>query len=149
MKEISEKVSYLQGLSEGLNVNEKSPQGKILNGVLAVLSDMADEMEDIQVEMENIKDYLDSIDEDLFELEESWLNSEEDYPEHMEQECPNCGETVYFYSSLMDDKDVLEIICPKCNEHIFINEGAFDYEPAFIDDELGTDNPDLNNPSPS
>lgn len=149
MKEISEKVSYLQGLSEGLNVNEKSPQGKIMNGILAVLSEVADEMGDIQLEIENIKDYLDSIDEDLFELEEIWLNSEEENHEHIEQECPNCGEKIYFYSSMMDDEDVIEIICPKCNEHIFINEGSFDYEPAFIDDELGIDNPDLGNPSPS
>lgn len=149
MREISEKVSYLQGLSEGLNVNEKSPQGKILNGILVVLSEVADEMEDIEVEMENIKDYLNSVDEDLFELEESWLNAEEDYPEHIEDECPNCGEPIYFYSSMTDAEDVIEIICPKCNEHIFINEGSFDYEPAFIDDELDTDNPNLGTLSPS
>ena len=39
--DISEKISYLQGLSAGLNISDASPQGKIISGILAVLDDMA------------------------------------------------------------------------------------------------------------
>ena len=59
--DVSEKISYLQGLSEGLNISDSSPQGKIISGILAVLDDMADNMLNMQCEFEEFKEYVESI----------------------------------------------------------------------------------------
>lgn len=152
MKDIPERVSYLQGLSEGLNISEGSPQGKIIAGMLSVLQELADEVVSIKYDMEAFKEYVENIDDDLFDLEERVFNSEEDsdfYDEDddvIEISCSRCGEELYFDADLLDDEDVIEIVCPECNEVVFINDGSFDFEHANfnydIDDEIS-------NPSPS
>lgn len=135
MRDIAEKVSYLQGLSEGLNISEGSPQGKIISGMLGVLEEIANSMINLQYEFEEFKEYVESIDDDLFDLEESILD--EDDLENIEIKCANCGEQLYFESEILEDDDVIEIICPNCNEVVFVNDGSFDFEHSYIDDELG------------
>ncbi len=137
MKDISEKVSYLQGLSEGLNISEGSPQGKIISGMLNVLNEIAEELTSMQQDFEEIKDYVESIDDDLFELEENILEEQ-----GMELECSSCGEKLYIDDDIFDeDDDVIEIICPRCNEVIYVNDGSFDYEHAQPDEGLETNPP--------
>lgn len=131
MQDISEKVSYLQGLSEGLNITEGSPQGKIISGILNVLNEMADEISSIQKEFEDMQDYIESVDDDLFELEESVADEG-----ILELECQSCGEQLYIESDILDDEDVIEVICPRCNDVIFINDGSFDYEHLPEDEEF-------------
>ena len=133
MRDIAEKVSYLQGLSEGLNISDGSPQGKIISGMLGVLEEIANSTINLQYEFEEFKEYVESIDDDLFDLEESM---DEDELEHIEMECANCGEQLYFESEVLEDDDVIEIICPNCNEVVFVNDGSFDFEPSYIDDEI-------------
>ncbi|MEA4923969.1 MAG: AraC family transcriptional regulator [Syntrophomonadaceae bacterium] len=131
MQDISEKVSYLQGLSEGLNITEGSPQGKIISGILNVLNDMADDINTLHQDFADIREYIQSVDDDLLELEETVAEDE-----FMELECRNCGETLYVESDIRDDEDTIEVICPNCNEVIFINDGSFDFEHLPDDDEI-------------
>lgn len=134
MHDISEKISYLQGLSEGMNIRESSPQGKVISGVLSVLEEIAESLIDMQDRLEEIQEYVDSMDTDLLELEEKWmeeLDGEEDI------HCSRCGELISFDPEILDDEDVVEIICPYCDEVVFINDGSFDYQPSFIGDEKG------------
>lgn len=132
MRDIAEKVSYLQGLSEGLNISEGSPQGKIISGILSVLEELSDTVINLQCEMDEFREYVESIDDDLFDLEESIYDDED----LIEVECQNCGEELVFDSDIMDDDDVIEVICPNCNEVVYVNDGSFDYEPACIEHDL-------------
>lgn len=136
MKDISEQVSYLQGLAEGLNVVDGSPQGKIINGMLNVLDDMANSISNMERDLEEFKEYVESIDDDLYELEETLVTDEDDDDDYIEMECPRCGEQVYFEADVLDDDDVIEVMCPNCNEVVFINDGSFDFEPAYIEDDF-------------
>ncbi|PKM78594.1 MAG: AraC family transcriptional regulator [Firmicutes bacterium HGW-Firmicutes-15] len=131
MRDISEKVSYLQGLSEGLNITGGSPQGKIISGILNVLNEIADEISGIQTKFDEMQEYIESVDDDLLDLEESVLDDD-----YMELECRNCGEQLYIESDIMDDEDVIEVTCPRCNEVIFINDGSFDHEHISVDEEF-------------
>ena len=131
LADISEKESYLQGLSEGLNI-EGNPQGKILTGILGVLDEIADDMINLQCEFEDFKEYVESIDDDLFDLEENFMNDED----FVEMECQSCGEEIYFESDLLDDEDTIEIICPHCNEVVFVNDGSFDHDFEYIPGDL-------------
>lgn len=135
LTDISEKVSYLQGLSEGLNISESSPQGKIITGILGVLDEIADDMINMHCEFEDFKEYVESIDDDLFDLEENFLNDDDEF---IEMQCSHCGEEIYFESELLDEEneDTIEIICPHCNEVVFVNDGSFDHDFGYIPDDL-------------
>ncbi|HOQ09065.1 MAG TPA: AraC family transcriptional regulator [Syntrophomonadaceae bacterium] len=132
MRDITEKVSYLQGLSEGLNISEGSPQGKIISGILSVLEELSDAVVNLQWEMDEFREYVESIDDDLFDLEESIYDDED----LIEVECQHCGEELVFDADILEDDDVIEVICPNCNEVVYVNDGSFDYEPACIEHDL-------------
>ena len=75
--DISEKISYLQGLSAGLNISDASPQGKIISGILAVLDDMAATMVNMRSEWEDFKEDAESIHADFFNREEGFWKEKE------------------------------------------------------------------------
>ena len=132
MRDINEKVSYLKGLCEGLNVSDGNPQGKIITGILGVLDDISGILVDMRSEFSIVKEYIESIDDDLFELEENFKQDKN----IVELTCDNCGEELCFDADLVEDDDVIEIICPRCNEVVFINDGSFDYDYSDYDDEV-------------
>lgn len=148
MKDIYERVSYLQGLSEGLNLSEATPQGKIIMGMLGVLEELAEEVILMQNEFANFKEYVESIDDDLFDIEEVIFNDSnfDGEADCVELDCSHCGEGLYFDASVMDDEDVIEIICPNCDEVVFINDGSFDFEHANLEFEF--EEGDNTNPPP-
>lgn len=131
MQSIIEKVSYLQGLSEGLTITEGSPQGKIISGMLSVLNEMADEINALQSELEQVHTYIESVDDDLLELEDMVAGSE-----YIEVGCRHCGERLYVETDSFEDEDIIEIICPNCNETVCINDGAFDYHHLPVNEDL-------------
>lgn len=136
MRDIAEKVSYLQGLSEGLSVSDNSPHGKVIAGILGVLEDISNCLDDLEMDFEELTEYIESIDDDLYDLQEQVV-----YDDRIELECPSCGEQVYFDSDLLDDDDFVEVLCPSCNEIVYVNDGSFDFEPAYIgeDEDYGTE----------
>ncbi len=123
LRDMSEKVSYLQGLTEGMNIIESSPQGKIISGMLSVMNEMADELNLIQRDFAEMKEYIENIDDDLFELEETVLDDEE----FRQIKCNSCGEKLLIEKDILDDEDHIEVICPRCNEVVYINDGSFDF----------------------
>jgi hypothetical protein len=131
VRDISEKISYLQGLSEGLNISDGNPQGKIVSGILGILDDFSVIVADMSSEVNIVKEYIESIDDDLFELEENLLDRDV-----IEVTCDNCGEELCFDADLMDDEDVIEIVCPRCNEVVFVNDGSFDFNYDDYEDEI-------------
>ena len=70
MANLKERVAYLQGLTQGLNINSLSAEGKLLVNIIDVLGAMAEELNNIQMEQEDLKSYVESLDEDLTDLEE-------------------------------------------------------------------------------
>ncbi|SHG65869.1 hypothetical protein SAMN02745221_00696 [Thermosyntropha lipolytica DSM 11003] len=143
MRQMSERLSYLKGLSEGLNISEASPQGKILAGIIDVLEEMSDMINDIQYDMEDFKEYVESIDDDLYELEESFFDAEDDdRHEWVSTRCPNCGEDLYYEADMREDEDEIELICPHCNELVYVNEDTLEGRSFYDEgDEVYNPNP--------
>ena len=79
METIGEKISYLKGLFEGLKIDENKDEGKILKGVLDVLSDISLAIEDIEEEQYETNELVDEIDEDLGNLEEDFYGDDDFY----------------------------------------------------------------------
>lgn len=59
MGNLKEKVAYLQGMTKGLNVNEHTPEGKLLVNMIDVLESFAEEINCMNVAQEELEDYAD------------------------------------------------------------------------------------------
>lgn len=133
MDDLRQKVSYLRGLMEGLDIKDDSKEGKIFNAILEILDDISEEIFEIHTVQEEIEAYLDSMDEDLSDLEEEVyedseyeddeLDPDEDYVEVV---CPDCGDTVCFEADILDDEDLIEVTCPNCDAVVFTNDEEYD-----------------------
>lgn len=85
MNYLYEKVSYLRGLADGLNVEESSKEGKILLQIIDTLEEFTDVIIDLKENQDEIEEYVEAIDEDLSEIEDELFLDEEDC-------CHECGE---------------------------------------------------------
>ena len=99
---ISEKVAYLKGLADGLDLDqETSKEGKLIAKIIDVLEDVGFAVEDLEVEVEALADGMESMAEDLSDVE-TVIFDEED-----EDENGCCGSC-----SALDDDDFFQIACP-------------------------------------
>lgn len=126
--EITEKVAYLKGLAEGMELNAEKKEGKLLLAIIDVLEDIALELADIEDAQEELGEGLDAVSDDLEDVEDLLYgeDEEDDEPEYElddlgEDEdcyattCPTCEETIYFDESVLEDG---EVICPNCGEKL-------------------------------
>lgn len=126
MDYLYERIAYLRGLAEGLEVEEASKEGKLLVHIIEALEDFADAISDLNEEQEEINEYVDFIDEDLADLEEDYYgelededDDDDDYDyefeddfDYVEVECPFCKEVVYLDTELISEDGKVE--CPNC-----------------------------------
>lgn len=113
---ISEKIAYLKGLMEGMNVDTESNEGKLFAAVVDVLDEIALEVEDLTDEVMELGDGLDVISDDLSDVEDIVYDDDDDDEEDEEEECyattcPECEEEIFFDDTMLEDG---EIICPNC-----------------------------------
>lgn len=113
---ISEKIAYLKGLMEGMNVDTESNEGKLFAAVVDVLDEIALEVEDLTDEVMELGDGLDVISDDLSYVEDIVYDDDDDDEEDEEEECyattcPECEEEIFFDDTMLEDG---EIICPNC-----------------------------------
>lgn len=116
---ISEKVSYLRGLIEGLDISKDSKEGKIYAAMLDIFDEISCSIDDINGEVDELYALTDEIDSDLGDVEEAVYTdsccNEEDEDEDIEYEvtCPECGEVIGIDDEISQDG---EVICPTCGE---------------------------------
>lgn len=127
---ITERVAYLKGLAEGLEIDTTSKEGKVLTAIIDVLDDIAFEVSDMQDVIGELGEQIDMIDEDLDGLEEI-IYDDEDYDDDDDDDCecdgdlyeivcPSCGDSIYLDEDMVDEG---EMKCPNCGEHL-----EFDFE---------------------
>lgn len=115
---ISEKVAYLKGLADGLDLDqETSKEGKLIAKIIDVLEDVGFAVEDLEVEVEALADGMESMAEDLSDVE-TVIFDEEDEDEDENGCCGSC--------SALDDDDFFQIACPSCGADIVIDESVLD-----------------------
>ncbi len=116
MSRISEKVSYLEGLLDGLDINEEKTK-KVFDAIIDTLHVIADEIAEHDICINELNDLMDDfIDLDDEDYDDDDFDDESD--EFFEIVCPACGETIYFDEDMLDSEDGL--ICPYCNEPVDI-----------------------------
>ena len=123
---ITEKVAYLKGLADGLNLDKDSKEGKLFAAIIDVLDDMALEIEDMQELQMELSEGLDAVSDDLEDIEdivyEEWDEDDDEDEEDEEDSedcyattCPTCEEEIFFDESILEEG---EVICPNCGERL-------------------------------
>ena len=136
--EITEKVAYLKGLAEGMELDTEKKEGKLLAAIIDVLDDIALELQDIEDEQAELSEGLDAVSDDLEDVEDIVFDDydEDDDDEYEEDEldededcyattCPTCEETIYFDESVLADG---EVICPNCGEKLEFDMSSLEEE---------------------
>ncbi len=134
---LTEKAAYIKGLADGLDFDKTTAEGKLINALLDLTSELCDAIDEIDEDLATLNEYIEEIDEDLGAVEEYLLDEEDcdlcdcddddcdccdccdcdddDFDEdedYYEVICPGCGETICFDSSI----DPENLTCPACNE---------------------------------
>ena len=137
--EITEKVAYLKGLAEGMELNTEKKEGKLLAAIIDVLEDIALELVDIEAAQEELGDGLDAVSDDLEDVEDLLYGEDDEDDDEYELDdlgedeecyattCPTCEETIYFDESVLEDG---EVVCPNCGEKL-----EFDLESLDEDED--------------
>ena len=76
--DICEKIAYIKGLAEGLELSNDTKEGKILNAIIDLLGDITEEICDIEDGCDELLEQIDAVDEDLASLEEIIYEDDED-----------------------------------------------------------------------
>ena len=119
---ISEKVAYLKGLAEGLNLDtEKSKEGKLISVMIGILEEIGLSIEDLEENTQALGEEIDVLSDDLSDVEDVVFDEDEDEDEEdedydddwFEVECPTCEEPL-----VIDDKALADgmIQCPNCHD---------------------------------
>ena len=140
-----EKAMYVKGLCEGLELDKTTKEGKILNAILGLVTEMAEEIDDMQTQLDELADYCDELDSDLGDVEEVLLDlsddcfdsdeddlsdddddddyeddlSDEDEDVEVDYECDgNCAGCDFDCGFDEEDEEFFEVICPACGDVI-------------------------------
>ena len=136
MSKMSDKVTFLKGLAQGLGVNAETEQGKLMLAMIDTLEAFAEQHEETLEELRELQEYVEEIDSDVSDLEEV-LFSEDDEDEDeyddddeddddedgeglIEYECPHCGTVIFFDGEAFDMEE--EHLCPNCHRSVFDEE---------------------------
>jgi ribosomal protein S27E len=106
----TEKVSYIRGLAEGLELDEDKKEVKVINAIIDLLDDMALSMSELKDNVNDMADQLDAVDEDLGSVEDDIYGDGDDEEDSEGEDEDGEGECYY------------EVTCPKCNEKICLSE---------------------------
>ncbi len=131
MSKLTDKISYLQGLAEGMKLNPEKDSNRLILGILEILGEMGESFDALAEAHGELSDYVESIDEDLADLEADLFDdeNEEEYAEGEEDgedielggsllyECPHCRQTVELDPEEMDSEE--EHLCPNCGKELF------------------------------
>jgi len=137
---LTEKVAYIKGLMEGMEITAETKEGKLFSAIVDLLEDMALSVSDLEDEVSEVEAAVDEIDEDLSWLEGYLLDEDEDDEddEYFEVECPVCGEEFYIDAeTALEDG---ETVCPECGTEIEV-ELEFDEDDEDEDDACDCGDP--------
>ena len=114
----TEKVAYIRGLAEGLELDDSWKEVKVLNAIIDLLDDLAMSLADLEDGYSDMADQLDAVDEDLGSLEDDFYGDDEDDEDdedtcYYEVTCPNCHETICLSEDIIEDG---QMDCPNCGE---------------------------------
>ncbi|MFT3950539.1 MAG: hypothetical protein QM689_00920 [Oscillospiraceae bacterium] len=119
---LTEKVSYLKGLMDGLEPDLTTKEGKILAAMAEVLEELALSVTDLSEELDEVVELVDILDADLGEVEEAVFECDDD----CDCNCDECDddedEDDEEYFDDFEDEQMYECVCTNCGDSLCIGE---------------------------
>ena len=81
MSLLTDRISYLQGLAEGMKLNPEKDSHRLIQEIVKVLGDVGDAYEALAESHGELSEYVDSISEDLADLEANLYDDEHELTE--------------------------------------------------------------------
>lgn len=127
---LTEKSAYIKGLADGLSLDKTKPEGKLIDAMLNLISEMTEALEELDVQTDDLADYIDELDEDLGDLEEYVYDTDcdcgcdcdddEDEDDECEFECD--GNCIECDEADCPDSNMRSAFCPSCGEQIYFDD---------------------------
>ena len=115
MSIITEKVSYLCGLAEGMKIDTNTNEGKLLTEIISALGEIADELEFMDESIDELSDKVFELEDDVYGEDDCDCDScDEDEP--FVVNCPNCKEDFFVYIEDLESDEA--IACPSCGQEV-------------------------------
>lgn len=118
MSEISNRAAYLKGLADGLKLNTESAEGQLIDGILNLLGDMAEELEMLDSEQAFLADKIDEVEEVIDMVADEVYGCDDEDDEFYTLVCENCGAEIDVTGDDLDDIADGVFACPECGETI-------------------------------
>ncbi len=149
---LSEQMSYLKGLVDGMEIDLSTKEGKVLAQIMDVLQSAVLYIDDLQNQVDELTELCEDLDEDLGDVEEFLLDDEDEDDDDFDFDC-DCDDDDEDYDFDDEEEELYETVCPTCENTIvladsILDEGSmkcpccgelleFDFDDISIDDFEG------------
>ena len=130
---LNEKMSYLQGLLAGLELDTSTKEGKAITQMAEVMSELVLYVDDLQSQVDELTELCDILDQDLGSVEDDFYDDDEF---ECSGDCDSCEEDDWRdedddddfddFDDDEDDDELYEITCPSCGDTILLDEGMLE-----------------------
>ena len=118
-----EKIAYIKGLAEGLELDNNTKEGKVIYAIIDLLGDITEEICEIEDGCDELMEQIDAVDEDLSSLEEIIYEDDDcdgdcgcDCDDEVyEIECPACNDVIYLDGDMLEEEGMT---CPNCGTEL-------------------------------
>ena len=131
---IKERVAYLEGLAEGMNIQD-TEHGRFYVALVDTIKEMAEEIDELSENAFDLGEEIDVLSRDLSEVEEFLLDDDYDiddedfdfdFEDDEDEDFEGCNKEGGFCCDADGDDDDVEftinITCPECNTEIELDE---------------------------
>ena len=128
--ELNKKAAYLQGLVDGLGVDESTKEGKIIKAMAALLGEMADAIAAMDEDLTQAYDQINDLSEELEDLEADLYEDEDDDEDEGDEDEDDEDDEEEDADDANDDdiasEPFYEVACPACGETVYVSEDDLD-----------------------
>lgn len=116
---LCEKMSYLKGLLDGMEIDTTTKEGKALVQMTEVMQEMVKTVDDMQAQIDELTELCDILDADLGEVEEDLYFDDCDCD--CDCDCDDC-DCDCDCDDDFDDDELYEVCCPECGDTVILDE---------------------------
>ena len=124
--ELNKKAAYLQGLVDGLGIDDTTKEGKIIKAMSALLGEMAEVIESVDEDLSRAYDQINDLSDELEDLEADLYEEEDEDGESEDAEDEDTDGDDDAKDDDIASEPFYEVACPACGETEYVGEDYLD-----------------------
>ncbi len=121
MRTITDRVSYLRGLADGMGLDKEQKENKLILEMISVMDDMAQMITEVDEDVEEVSEFVDELSTDFADLEEILFGDDDDEDDD-DDEFEAFGD--------FEEDDELAFDCPHCGQSVMIKAADIDFDES-------------------